>query len=81
MKIYLVKGETGEHGDAHTWIAKAFYKEEDAKKFSENPELNIKCSSNKETRRNMEEKAISIDPLFCCDYTGTTYTYFEIYVE
>jgi hypothetical protein len=97
MIIYIVQGFTGDYEDKESWIAKAFFKKEDAEKYIiqfkddlKPPELSyfdaflgytIDKDEWESRRSEIREKYLKIDPLFKLSYAGMEYEIIEIEVQ
>ena len=90
MKIYIVKGSTGEYSDYVEWLVKAFLTEKAAQTFVEHASSIAKQIFNINQQQFLgnllryTDRCIvdhPMDPKFQEDYTGTSYTYEEIELE
>lgn len=91
MKIYIVRGYTGEYSDQSNWLVKAFNKEKSAKKLVDDlsklcslifVEMKILGIHSEEFDQYINSSGIlKLDPGFLMDYTGTLYTVEEIELE
>lgn len=84
-KIFIVEGATGEYSDRKEWAVCAFEQEEKAKNLVEKLSGMARVVELQDDKYDMETtdaKAIlALDPMFSMDYTGTTYTAYEVEVR
>ena len=91
MKVYIVWGSTGEHGDYREWIAGIFRNENDAKEFCDKcqefadymmEDIYDESESAKYPRYySSDEYEDGPDEAFSIDYTGTHYMIGEEIVQ
>jgi hypothetical protein len=87
MKIYLVRGMTGEYEDLTEWTVKAFRTKRVATKYAEAAtkvakEIIRKCEAGELERWDIEYGKLNpYDPKGAMDYTGTTYSVEEVELE
>lgn len=83
MKIYIVKGSTGEYSDNQEWLV-AWYKEERlARKHCELADkeakvIYIDCESKLISYWNIPSGSNKYDPNMMTNYTGTNYSVEEV---
>jgi hypothetical protein len=76
MTIYLIEGETGEYEDKFTWVSQAFTSKQLAQSTMDIWQQF--AIDHFEDRYNDAIVALSPDPYFQIEYTGTTYRVIEL---
>lgn len=87
MKIYVVRGETGEYEDYQSWSVSAFKQKEQAQQLVKRLNDEIKriyppTSVRMEYAmyKSLEQRLSKIDSRASVDYTGTLYSFYELEV-
>ena len=86
MKVYIVEGTCGEYADVQQWLVSAHKNVESAEAkidllTAKLEEFGLDRSLYGQEYSDAYLKMRDFDPLFCTDYTGTIYDYYEMELE